>query len=80
MQAKAHENPTGRGEIIIVPQYKLGHIIGFKDGKILCEELDCDHNFIVNNGIRKVFACSPEKAKQIGYLDLISESFKKQII
>lgn len=74
---------------------KIGHVIGAKGNKILCEEMDNDFNFICEDvtikgsltghevtiaGNRKVFACDPSKSEQIGYLDPIEELFKKKII
>lgn len=55
---------------IIKSTTKLGHVIGVKNNKLLCEELDSDYNFMFEGGKRKVFSCDPDKARQIGYMDL----------
>lgn len=47
---------------------KIGHVIGIRDKKILCEELDSNYDFVIENGKKKVFACNPESVEQIGYL------------
>jgi hypothetical protein len=65
------------GKIIKTQSEKIGHVIGVKNNSLLCEELDHDHNFLFEGGKRRVFACSPGSAKQIGYMDINNEILKR---
>jgi len=59
------------GKIIQTMGGKIGHVVGIKDGHILCETLDEKHDFVNKDGTREVFACHPKNITQIGYLDPI---------
>jgi hypothetical protein len=63
---------------------RFGHVIGKRHTqlgeKILCEELDSNFDFIIEDGKRKVFMCSPKNVEQVGYLDPVDELFKKNMI